>query len=195
MSTQLTDSIKLQMDELLNQSGGRRKSKKASKKVSKKSSKKISKKISKKTSKKPSKKMSKKTSKKMSKKGSKKQKGGINPAMQALLDFNAFIAADSGLKRGVPMVKLVSFLVKKAKAKDPSLTSITAVDEAKKLYLADKSGAVAQYKTFLVKPAAKAEVAQERPTGKKASKKASKKVSKKTSKKASKKASKKTSKK
>jgi hypothetical protein len=173
--------------------GGKPKSKKASKKVSKKVSKKGSKKMhggdaeprcgAQEGGKKHSKKASKKSSKKISKKGSKKMHGGrgANPAMQAGIDFRAFIAKDSGLKQGVPMVRLVSFLVNKVKESQPDIKYVDAIAEAKKLYLKDKEAAIKKHKEFVEGKLSRS----------KSSKKSSKKASKKSSKKASKKSSKK----
>ena len=162
-STELSADVKMKLDEMLNQTGGRRrKSKKA---VSKKSSKAASKKTSK---------------KRHSHKGGK----GINPAMQAGIDFRAFLAKDSGLKQGVPMVRLQSFLVEKAREKAPSMDYVSAIAAAKKIYLADKQAAIKKYNELSSKKLSRS-----------SSKKSSKDKSKKASKKGSKDDSKKTSKK
>ena len=145
----LPPEVKKQLEQLLSaQAGGkRRKSKKASKKTS-----------------------AKKTSKKNS-----KQKGGkgANPAMQAGINFRAFLADNAKLKQGVPMVKLVSYLVNKIKEKKPNLGYIEAIDEAKKYYMANKAEVVKKYN----------EITEKKMSRSKGSKKTSKKASKKTSKK------------
>lgn len=138
MSSELTTSVDKEVEQIIEQTGGKKK--------------------------------------KVVKKATRKQKGGdgdkpkreLNPTMKALVEFRKFLADDSGLKQGVPMVKLSSFLVNKAKAKDSSLTSLTAIAVAKKIYLDDKSGAKKAYESFVT---SRAEPARAKATKKKTPKK------------------------
>ena len=88
------------------------------------------------------------------KKAKKKQSGGreLPPAIKVRIELSKFISTDSGLKQGIPMVKLISYLTKKVKEKNDSLDAVAVVEEAKKLYLANKEDAKKQYAKLSVKP-------------------------------------------
>lgn len=118
------------------------------------------------------------------KKAKKKQTGGreLPPAIKVRIELSKFISTDSGLKQGIPMVKLISYLTKKVKEKNDSLDAVAVVEEAKKLYLANKEDAKKQYAKLSVKPTiARQKVKKEtKKTPKKTEKKVVKKIVKKT---------------
>ena len=147
MADKLPEDVKKQIEQLLAQTGGKRKSKKVSKKTSKKTSNKSSKKSS-------------------------KQKGGkreLPPAIRARIDLAKFITSDLKIKGGVVIQRLIKVYADKIKEKNPEIDAVVLVAEAKKAYLADKpNGPLEKIKKLSVKEPA-------RTKSKKSSKKNSKK--------------------
>jgi hypothetical protein len=113
---------------------------------SKKSSKRVSKKSSKRTSKRSSKRVSKKSSKRSSKKGSKQSGGrGASDYIKKQTELSAYISKNANLKQGRPMMKLISWLRKKAA---PNADAVESLAKAKEYFNSHKDEAKKEYEKF-----------------------------------------------